>query len=165
MQLWLASCLDAYYIHCIGAGVGSVWNRVGSASRGLQRCEDPVSGAGGVQLWVSRPLIEAKVVARPTFLPRAHIRQHNLLTNLIILFWLPPCSQNDNSQAETLTNGVRHADPPDPMDDVLEVLMKNGGECQSFHSFEDEMVSVDMDDEAVNVYYMRNQIDESQKLA
>ena len=48
-----------------------------------------------------------------------------------------------------MTNGVRHADPPDPMDDVLEVLMKNGGECQSFHSFEDEMVSVDMDDEAV----------------
>ena len=64
-----------------------------------------------------------------------------------------------------MTNGVRHADPPDPMDDVLEVLMKNGGECQSFHSFEDKMVSVDMDDEAVNVYYMRNQIDESQKLA
>ena len=32
-------------------------------------------------------------------------------------------------------------------------------------SFEDEMVSVDKDDEAVNVYYMKNQIDESQKLA
>lgn len=25
-----------------------------------------------------------------------------------------------------MTNGIRHADPPDPMDDVLEVLMKNG---------------------------------------
>ena len=34
-----------------------------------------------------------------------------------------------------------------------------------FHNFEDEMVSVDKDDEAVNVYYMKNQIDESQKLA
>ena len=36
--------------------------------------------------------------------------------------------QSSSTQAE-LTNGVRHADPPDPMDDVLEVLMKNGGEC------------------------------------
>merc|ERR1719273_2201414 len=32
---------------------------------------------------------------------------------------------NSIPQAD-LTNGHRRADPPDPMDDVLEVLMKNG---------------------------------------
>ena len=90
------------------------------------------------RLWVSRPLMEAKVVMSPPTSPlsRTHIRQHNLLTVCrefrahkfkSFLFNLNPLHQI-TTQAE-LTNGVRHADPPDPMDDVLEVLMKNGGEC------------------------------------
>ena len=41
-----------------------------------------------------------------------------------------------------LSNGVRHADPPDHMDDVLEVLMKNGGQC---FLFSDNMLSTDID--------------------
>ena len=72
----------------------------------------------------------------PPPLSRTHIRHHNLLTVCrefrahkfkSFLFNLNPLHQI-TTQAE-LTNGVRHADPPDPMDDVLEVLMKNGGEC------------------------------------
>ena len=165
MQLWLASCLDAYYIHCIGAGVGSVWNRVGSASRGFQRCEDPVSGAGGVQLWVSRPLIEAKVAVRPTFLPRAHITQHNLLTedhfvltSTLFTKWQLSGGDFDKwrpARRPSRSNGWR----PGGFDEERRWVSKFP------ISFEDEMVSVDKDDEAVNVYYMKNQIDESQKLA
>ena len=60
------------------------------------------------------------------------------------------------TQAE-LTNGVRHADPPDHMDDVLEVLMKNGGECllKFFYNFQDNMVLIDID---MDIWQHENQM-------
>ena len=90
-------------------------------------------------------------------LPHTHIRQHNLLdaryvqriscTILLISFLFNFYHVHKITTQAELTNGVRHADPPDHMDDVLEVLMKNGGECllKLFNNFQDNMVLIDMD--------------------
>ena len=164
MQLWLAVWMHIIFTALVLGLVG--WNRAGSASRGLQRCEDPVSGAGGVQLWVSRPLIEAKVVARPTFLPPRSYHTTQSARRGSFCFDFNPVHKMTTLRRRLwqMASGT----PTLPIQWMTSWRFWWRTEVSAKVSIiliEDEMVSVDKDDEAVNVYYMRNQIDESQKLA
>ena len=94
----------------------------------------------GRLLWVSETSSDGgqgRYEAAPNPPACPYIRQDYLLARAwnsyshhnSLLCFCPARKMTTNSipQAD-LTNGHRRADPPDPMDDVLEVLMKNGGE-------------------------------------